>query len=106
MGNVDALNMKLALMYFVEITCESAFNDALLIGYSSNLIALFHKGFGDSANEVQVAAFKTLTVFLSTIQDENNMKQFNSLLKNILAKAIELIKFDQESGISALESLN
>lgn len=34
------------------------------------------------------------------------MKQFNSLLKNILTKAIELIKFDQESGISALESLN
>eukprot|EP00178_Gracilaria_changii_P008232 TRINITY_DN25297_c0_g1_i1.p1 TRINITY_DN25297_c0_g1~~TRINITY_DN25297_c0_g1_i1.p1 ORF type:complete len:118 (+),score=8.19 TRINITY_DN25297_c0_g1_i1:180-533(+) len=34
------------------------------------------------------------------------MKQFSSLLKNILSKAIELIKFDQETGITALESLN
>ncbi len=30
------------------------------------------------------------------------MKQFNPLLKSILSKAIELIKFDQESGIVAL----
>ena len=67
MGNIEALNMKLALMYFIEITCESAFNDALLMNYSSNLIALFNKGFADPANEVQVATFKTLTVFLSTI---------------------------------------
>ena len=102
MGNVDALNMKLALMYFIEITCESAFNDALLISYSSNLIALFNKGFEDPANEVQVAALKTLTIFLSTIQDEGSMKQFNPLLKHLINKSIQLIKFDQESGISAL----
>jgi importin-5 len=106
MGNVDALNMKLATMYLVEITCESAFNDQLLLGYSAQLIALFDKGLADPANEVQVATFKTLTIFLSTIQEEGSLKQFNPLLKNILNKAIELIKFDQESGISALESLN
>ncbi len=87
--------MKLALMYFIEISCEAAFNDSLLINYSSNLIALFNKGLTDPANEIQVAAFKTLTIFLSNIQEESNMKQFNPLLKNILSKAIELIKFDQ-----------
>lgn len=106
MGNVEALNMKLALMYFIEITCESAFNDNLLIGYSSHLINLFDKGFSDPTNEVQVATLKTLTIFLSTISDEASMKQFNPLLKGILSKSIELIKFDQESGIAALESLN
>ena len=88
MGNVEVLNMKLALMYFIEITCESAFNDALLINHSSSLITLFNKGFGDASNEVQVATFKTLTIFLSTIQEESSMKQFNSLLKNIVSKAI------------------
>ena len=98
--------MKLALMYFIEITCESAFNDALLLNYSSSLTVIFNKGLADPSNEVQVATFKTLTIFLSTIQDDGNMKQFNPILKNILSKAIELIKFDQESGISALESLN
>lgn len=106
MGGVESLNMKLALMYLIEITCESAFDDNLLMGYSSQLIAIFDKNLGDPANEVQVATFKTLTVFLSTITEESNMKQFNPLLKNILSKAIELIKFDQETGVAALESLN
>ena len=50
MGNVEVLNMKIALMYFIEITCESAFNDALLINHSSSLINLFNKGFADSSN--------------------------------------------------------
>jgi ATP-dependent Lon protease len=78
----------------------------LLLNYASNLTAIFNKGLADPANEVQVATFKTLTIFLSTIQDESSMKQFTPILKNIISKAIELIKFDQESGISALESLN
>ena len=88
MSNVEAVNMRLSLMYFIEITCESAFNDNMLIGYSSHLIALFNKGFNDQSNEVQVATFKTLTIFLSTIEDEGSMKQFNTLLKEILSKAI------------------
>ena len=79
MGNVDSLNMKLALMYFIEITCESAFNDALLLNYSSSLTVIFNKGLADPSNEVQVATFKTLTIFLSTIQDEGSMKQFNPI---------------------------
>ena len=44
LGQVDAVNMKLALMYFIEIVCESAFNDELLLKYSNNLEALFQKG--------------------------------------------------------------
>lgn len=88
MAGVDSLNMKLALMYLIEITCESAFNDNLLIGYSSQIIAIFDRGFADPTNEVQVATFKTLTNFLSTITEESNMKQFSPLLKNILSKAI------------------
>jgi len=34
------------------------------------------------------------------------IKKFNSVLKTLLSKAIQLIQFDQESGIIALESLN
>lgn len=60
----------------------------MLVGYWPQLIGIFDKGLNDGANEVQVATFKTLTNFLSNIQDENHMKQFNSLLKNIISKAI------------------
>ena len=69
LGQVDAVNMKLALMYFIEIVCESAFNDELLLKYSNNLEALFQKGLEDANNDVKVAAFKTLTIFLSSIND-------------------------------------
>ena len=42
--------MKLALMYFIEIICESAFNDDLLMKYSKNLEAIFQKGLEDQSN--------------------------------------------------------
>ena len=93
-------------MYLIEIACEGGFNDATLLSFSSELISIFNRGLSDPSNEVQVANFKCLTIFLSTIREESSMKQFTPLLKNILSKAIELIKFDQESGITALESLN
>ncbi len=34
---VGESSMKMALMYFIEIVCESAFNDDLLLKYSANL---------------------------------------------------------------------
>lgn len=95
MSAAQALNMKLALMYLIEISCEGGFNDATLLSFSSELISIFNRGLGDPSNEVQVANFKSLTIFLSTIREESSMKQFSPLLKNILSKAIELIKFDQ-----------
>lgn len=96
----------MALMYFIEIVCESAFNDELLLKYSNNLEALFQKGLEDPNNDVKVAAFKTLTIFLSSINDEKALRKFAGVLKILVAKTIELIKIDQESGIVALESLN
>lgn len=92
---MEATNMKLALMYFIEIICESAFNDDLLMKYSKNLEAIFQKGLEDQSNEVKVAAFKTLTVFLSSITDEKMLKTFAGVLKILISKCIELVKFDQ-----------
>jgi hypothetical protein len=106
LANVDAHNMKLALMYLIEIICEFAFDDEQLMNYSSGFEVIFQRGLADQSNEVQVAAFKTLTIFLSAITEEKNMKKFDSVLKTLISKAIELIKYDQESGITALESLN
>ena len=67
---------------------------------------IFEKGLQDPSNEIKVAAFKTLTIFLSSIVEEKSMKNFNNVLRTLLDKAIELVKYDQESGVTALESLN
>lgn len=84
LSTVEHDNMKLALMYFIEIACECAFNDELLLKYSKGLEIIFQKGLADPSNEVKVSAFKTLTVFLSSISDEKMMKNFNSVLKVLL----------------------
>ena len=80
--------MKLAQMYFIEIVCESAFNDELLMKYSKNLEAIFQKGLEDTNNEVKVAAFKTLTIFLSSINDTKMIMNFNGSLKTLISKTI------------------
>ena len=50
MANTEALNMKLTLMYFIELTSESTVGDINLIGYASKLIPIFNKGLTDSSN--------------------------------------------------------
>jgi hypothetical protein len=44
---VDALNIKLAMMYLIEIICEYSFDDKLLMEYSAGFEAIFQKGLGD-----------------------------------------------------------
>lgn len=103
----DTVNIKLTLMYLIEIICEFAFNDdAMLIEHSAILEQVFQRGLEDADNEVRVASFKTLTIFLSSINDESLVRKFDSVLAILLTKCIEAVKYDQESGRVALESLN
>ena len=94
------------MFYVIEIICECSFDDNLHMQHAGSLEAIFQKGLADEDNEVKVAAFKTLTIFLSSIADEKVVKKFESVLELLIGKAIELIKYDQESGVTALESMN
>ena len=102
----ESLNIKLSLMYLIEIICEYTFDDKMLMQYSPDLEALFQRGLQDENIEVKTCSFKTLTIFLSSIQDESLVRKFEGVLNTILAKCIELVKHDQESGKTAIESLN
>lgn len=61
--------MKLTLYYLIEMICECAFDDNLHMEYSGALEGIFLKGLEDETNQVKVAAFKSLTIFLSSITD-------------------------------------
>jgi hypothetical protein len=50
MANAEAINMKLALMYFIEITSESTVEDSYLISYASKLIPIFNRSLTDPSN--------------------------------------------------------
>ena len=67
LSSVESLNIKLAMMYLIEIICEYSFDDKLLMEYSGGFEAIFQKGLEDESIQVKVSAFKTLTVFLSSI---------------------------------------
>ena len=56
--------------------------------HSNSLEVIFQKGLMDESNEVKVAAFKTLTIFLSSIDDEKLMKKFEGVLQVLITKAI------------------
>ncbi|CAM6005251.1 unnamed protein product [Sphagnum balticum] len=103
---INSINMKLTLMYFIEIVCEFAFDDNLLIQHSVEMVNIFSNGLKDDNNDVRVSAFKTTTIFLSSITSPVLVNEFTIILEVLLDKAIELIQFDQESGVVALESLN
>lgn len=82
-------------MYLIEITCEYSFDDKLLLEHSGTLEALFQKGLEDPNIDVKTASFKTLTIFLASIEDENLVRKFENVLTVILSKCIELVKHDQ-----------
>lgn len=102
----ESHNMKMALFYLIEVSCECSFDDNLHMQHAGSLEALFQRGLNDESNQVKVAAFKTLTIFLSSIEDEKLIKKFEGVLQLLISKAIELIKYDQESGVTAVESMN
>lgn len=52
------------------------------------LEVIFQKGLMDENNEIKVAAFKTLTIFLSSIDDEKMVKKFEAVLQVLISKAI------------------
>lgn len=77
LSNSEVLSIKLTLYYLIETIVEFAFDDdATLIENSAALELIFQKGLQDENNEVRLAAFKTLTIFLSSINDEKLVKRF------------------------------
>ncbi len=96
LANHKELNLKLTLMYFIEIICEFAFDDKLLMTYSGVMETIFQAGLQDEeSNQVKVASLKTLTIFLSSISEDQHVKKFEGVLSILLSKSIELIKLDQ-----------
>ena len=68
--------------------CECSFDDNLHMEYSGALESIFLKGLEDESNQVKVAAFKSLTIFLSSITDEKLVKKFEGVLQILIQKSI------------------
>jgi hypothetical protein len=63
-------------MYYIEIMCEFAFDDKLLLKNSEALNQIFVSFFADAEPKVRVATLKSMTTFLSSIEEDNVLSKF------------------------------
>lgn len=74
--NILYIELIQTLMYFIEIMCEFAFDDDLLIKYSEPLNSVFDKYLNESEAQVRVAALKSLTSFLASVENSTTLHKF------------------------------
>lgn len=55
-------------MYFIEMMCEFAFDDELLVKHAQSLNGVFTTYLSDAEASVRVAALRSLATFLSSIE--------------------------------------
>ncbi|KAL4509172.1 hypothetical protein ABPG72_018103 [Tetrahymena utriculariae] len=98
-------NLKIGLMYLIEIICEYSFNDEELMKYSGEFSAIFSKFMDDSDIKVRAETFKSLTGFLCSIEEDGLLKSFEGVFPTLISKCVECIQADEEAGSTSLNSL-
>lgn len=91
-------------MYLIEIICEFAFDDEMILKNDQALCSIFEKYLQDADIQVRAATFKSITIFLSNISEYQNLKKFEGIAPVLVTKCIEAIKEDQTQGEIALQS--
>lgn len=66
---------------------------------------LFSESMKDTNPRVRVATLKALTTFITSIEDEEQVLKYSTMMDNLLEIVIEVLKTDEEQGRSSLESL-
>lgn len=63
-------------MYYIEIMCEFAFDDKLLMKNAETLNNIFIQYLGDSNSQIRVAALKAMASFLASIEESSVLAKF------------------------------
>ena len=86
-------------MYMIEISCEFVFSEEILVKHSAQFEQILMKGLSHTDLDLQVASFKSLTVFMMEIYSEAIIQKFGqSVIPIMITKMIELIRQDQLMG--------
>lgn len=64
----------------------------------ASFMALFSQSMEDTNPRVRVATLKALTSFITSIDDEDNVMKYGSMMSNLLNIVIEVLKTDEEQG--------
>jgi hypothetical protein len=78
-------------MYYIEIMCEFAFDDKLLLKNADTLNQIFVMYMADNDAKVRVATLKSMATFLSSIEEEAVLAKFASAIPILVSKTVEAI---------------
>lgn len=92
-------------MYGFEIMSELHLTSEQMIENKADFQAIFTRALEDQSIHVNAAALKAITAFLSGIDDQDVVMEFEPILSFIIKTVKLSLSSDEETGRQALESL-
>lgn len=93
-------------MYGFEIMSELHLTAEQLASNKKDFQTIFQKTLQDESIKVRVSALKAITAFISGIDDQDVVMEFEPILGLLLQTVVKALEFDEEQGQHALESMS
>lgn len=92
-------------MYMFELLAEYHLPQEQIVENSAHFMQLFSETLKDGNVRVRVATLKALTIFLSSVDDEEQVLKYSPMMEGLLDVVIEVLKNDEQQGTASLETL-
>jgi hypothetical protein len=92
-------------MYAFEVIAEVSLSSEELAAAKDDFMGIFKKALEDSEVSVKVAALKAITAFVSSIDDQEIVLGFQTMMEPLLDTVVLALNADEEQGRLALESM-
>lgn len=93
-------------MYGFEIMSELHLTSEQMTANKNDFSTIFVKALNDDSTHVQTAALKAITAFLSGIDDQDVVMEFEPILPLLINAVQRALEDDEENGRQALDSLS
>lgn len=101
----EVVKRKQFAMYNFELLSEYHLSEEFIVQNSSDFIQLFTNTLQENNILVKVASLKAISIFLSSIDDEDEVLKYKGIMEGLLQVVIEVMKEDETQGQSSLEAL-
>lgn len=101
----ELVKKKQFAMYNFEILSEYHLSQELIVAHSADFIQLFTQTLQENNIEIRVASLKAISIFLSSIDDEQEVMKYKGIMEGLLTVVIEVMKQDEAQGQASLEAL-
>jgi hypothetical protein len=104
-SNSEHVKARQFAMYAFEVIAEVSLSSEELAAAKDDFMGIFKKALEDSEVSVKVAALKAITAFVSSIDDQEIVLGFQTMMEPLLDTVVLALNADEEQGRLALESM-